>query len=479
MGKSSDEADSERSPLLRAMRNSYQEETVYSSIHNANMSYSSQRDVDEGTLRGMNVFRPIVYAEQSLGFLLNGVMVYVFCCFVGFALISFNADGILGPPQHWNWWLVFLPFWIGNLVMFFAHILSMRAATKLRQWAETDIVSNEPLLPLLRKILLLYAVSMPLCLLLLWAELAFCALLSNSTDSVSVYVAYAPILILELSYIVRYFLCKSRTPLPGASWILVFAFTAMLAYNSDIIYRASKESPRPAAADVNALLLPWLAVFSPLFALQLLLFGSLIAVLYSEVVGYYKMLPSQVGAAILYTLSLAAGAMGQVVLVEKMEFQATRMDVPSILLFSAWLTGSFGLYIVCRLEVSKLMASRGGAVPVPLTRTADGWVTNHAVTDRWILLGDIPLTDAGRDRRAGQRKRTASDVESEMNSEGFTWLRNLCGTSWLRWCCCLGSSSKQSFDAVSSDEHPENRLKNVKRRNSGSYSDLMVDIETK
>ncbi|KAG9415984.1 hypothetical protein AC1031_000374 [Aphanomyces cochlioides] len=471
MGKSSSD-ESERSPLLRAMRNSYQEETVYSSIHGSTGSYvPSRQPTNDENPSSMRVFRPIIYAEKSLGVLLNSVVFNALCWLVGFALITLNADGVFGPTRHWNWWLVFLPFWIGNFVMIVAHVLSIRSAGELRQWAESDALSNEPLLPLLRKILIIYAVSIPLCVLLLWAELAFCAILSNATNAISVYVAFAPLMIIEVAYIVRYLLCKSRSTLPGASWFLLFAFTLMLAYNSDIIYR-NKTLPLASAGFIG-----WSIAFSPLFVLQLLLCGSLLVVLYSEAAGIYKMNSTQLGATVLYTISLGTAAIGQVMLLEHIEFQVTKMDVASILLFVAWLAGSCGLYLICRQEVAKLMASRGGAVPVPLTRTAQGWVTNHAVTDRWMLLGDIPLTEVGLATRYGNRKRTASDIESELNSEGYTWLRQMCSIDTLRrWCCWR---HRQSMDALSSDEHPEGRLKNIKRCNSGSYSDVAVDVDVK
>ncbi|RHY85908.1 hypothetical protein DYB26_003716 [Aphanomyces astaci] len=457
------------------MRNSYHEETMYQSIHPANASFSSPRETETNDLPSMRPFRPIVYAEQSLAVLLNGVMIYVMCVFVGFGLIALNADNVLGPARHWNWWVVFLPFWVANLVMLGAHVLSIRAATELRQWAETDMMSNEPLLPLLRKILLLYAVSMPLCFLLFWAEVAFCAILSDSSD-VSVYVAYAPLMIIEVGYVVRYLLCKSRTTLPGVSWILLFTFTLLLAHNSDIAAKSTS---------ANSAGLPWVAVFAPLFVLQLVLFGSLAVVLYMQAAGLYRLNSTQVRATALYSIALVAATTGQIMLVQHMELQqgadgvtSTEMDVPSLLLFTAWIVASAGLYIVCRQEVAKLMASRGGAVPVPLTRTADGWVTNHAVMDRWMLLGDVSLTGVGLARRsAGVRKRTASDIEGEMNSEGYSWLRHVFTSTWLRCCCCLGSTTR---DLVPDDQIPEGRLNTSgtkARRNSGSYSNVFVEAD--
>ncbi|EQC40900.1 hypothetical protein SDRG_01965 [Saprolegnia diclina VS20] len=465
------DAGSERSPLLRAMRNSFQEDSLYQSMSNPNyLSTESTTTTDDAYLGGrMRVFRPIVYAEKALGVLLNSVIMYVFCCILGLGLICINADGVLGPGRGWNWWLVFMPFWLGNAILLIAHFLSMRSATMLRQWAETDCMSNEPLLPLLRKILLVYAVSVPLTAFLLWSELAFCAIMSDMTyRSTSVYFAFTPILIIEAAYIVRYLLCKAKSTLPGCSWVLAFVFTLMLAFNADLIHRRNPETDA-----LPGELLPWFTVFCPIFVWEFLMFGSLLIVLYSQAAGYYNMASSQLTATVLYTLALAAGAIGHVMLLEHMELESTSLDVPSILLFSAWVTGSLALYIISRQEVAKLMASRGGAVPVPLTRTDHGWVTNHAVTDQWMLLGDIPLTSAGLEQR-GTRKRTSSDMESDLNSQGWLWVRQVLGSRLCSWCCCL--ASRHSFDASSPSEHPEGRLKNVKRKNSGSYSDLHLDV---
>ncbi|OQS01075.1 hypothetical protein THRCLA_05780 [Thraustotheca clavata] len=455
------DTESERSPLLRAMRNSYQEDSVYMPVSN----YLSTDNSEDASLRGIHVFRPIVYAEKALGVLLNSVTIYVFCCILGLGLVCINADGVLGPGRNWNWCIVFLPFWIGNVIVIIAHIASMRSATMLRQWAETDCMSNEPLLPLLRKILLIYAVSVPLFAFLLWSELAFCAILTDMTyRNTSVYFAFAPILGIEAAYIARYLLCKARSTLPGCSWVLIFVFTLMLAYNADIVHRRDPETE-----ELPGDQLPWFTVFCPIFVWEFLMFCSLVIVLYSQAAGYYSMGTSQLTATVLYTIALIAGAIGHVMLLEHMELESTSLDVPSILLFSAWVTGSLALYIISRQEVNKLMATRGGAVPVPLTRTDQGWVTNYAVTDPWMLLGDIPLTSSGLKQR-GQRKRTSSTIENDFTSQSLMCLRQLFGSRLCSFCCCL--SSRQSFDSNTSD-HPEGRLKNVKRKNSGSYSDFM------
>ncbi len=211
--RSSDEQENERSPLLRAMRQSYHEDSLYQTIPTPHASYMSSDNTttNDAAFRGMRVFRPIIHAEKALGVLVNSVIIYAFCCILGLGLISLNADGVLGS-RDWNWWLVFMPFWVGNVIMFVAHVLSMRSSMILRQWAETDCMSNEPLLPLLRKILLIYAMSVPLMLLLFWSELAFCAILSETAaPTTSVYVAFGPILFIEVAFIFRYILCKARS----------------------------------------------------------------------------------------------------------------------------------------------------------------------------------------------------------------------------------------------------------------------------
>jgi len=226
--------------------------------------------------------------------------------------------------------------------------------------------------------------------------------------------------------------------------------------------------------EVKGLLL-WSIVFAPLFAFEFLMFGSLIAVLYYEFIGFYRMEMWQLIAAVFYTIGLVCATIGQIMLLEHIELQISTIDVPSILISSGLVFASIGLYIVCRKHVAKLMASRGGAVPVPLTRTSVGWVTNYAVTDSWILLGDIDLTaDCLRGRNPPhQRQHSMSDIESDNH-----W----CSRVFYKLCCCCRSSENRldSIDTTSPNEHPEGRLKNTLRRTtSGSYSDVPVDIDSK
>jgi len=197
-------AHEERSPLLKVMERSFQEETYQSTVDTGRPYLTNE---------SMHAFRPIVYAEKALNGLLNGVMMYALCCVVGLALVALNGETLLGQNKI-NWWIIFIPFWIANAIIFMAHLRSMKAATKLRQWAETDCVSNEPLLPLLRKILLIYAVSVPLSILLLWSQLAFCSLLESTNTATSIYVSYAPLLIIQAGCVIRYLLCKSHNTLP-------------------------------------------------------------------------------------------------------------------------------------------------------------------------------------------------------------------------------------------------------------------------
>jgi hypothetical protein len=197
---------SERSPLLTALRSTPSYEGTYMSM-----------PPTSGNSSEMAQFRPILYAEKALGALLNGVLMYVLCCIIGLALVSLNSEGVLGDGV--NWWIVFLPFWVANCCIVGAHVSSIKHAKKLRQWAEVDVMSNEPLLPLLRRIVVIYAISFPLAVLLLWSELAFCARLEGS--GTSIYVCYAPLMIIQVAFFIRYLLCRSDSTLPVSIIILL------------------------------------------------------------------------------------------------------------------------------------------------------------------------------------------------------------------------------------------------------------------
>ncbi|RLN98620.1 hypothetical protein BBJ28_00016765, partial [Nothophytophthora sp. Chile5] len=179
----------ERSPLLRALG---QGEST--SFEGSYMSMPAPTG-DAGRLSDGGQFQPIIYAEKALGALLNGVLLYALGCVVGVALVSLNFEGVLGGARV-NWWLIFLPFWLANAAILGAHVSSVRHAKKLRQWADVEAMSNEPLLPLLRRIVLIYGISFPLTVLLLWSELAFCARLENSAGT-SLYICYAPLMVIQ------------------------------------------------------------------------------------------------------------------------------------------------------------------------------------------------------------------------------------------------------------------------------------------
>jgi hypothetical protein len=198
-GYDSSNAD-EKSPLMRTLRgDSSSFEGTYMSMP---MSHTSAPATNE--------FRPIMYAEKALAALLNGVLMYALCCMVGLLFVSLNFEGMLGDRV--NWWLIFTPFWIANAAMLVAHISSFRHAKQLRQWADVDTMSNEPLLPLLRRVVTIYAVSVPLSLLLLWSELAFCARLED--PGTSLYICYAPLMVIQVAFFIRYLLCRSDSTLP-------------------------------------------------------------------------------------------------------------------------------------------------------------------------------------------------------------------------------------------------------------------------
>ncbi|CAI5725338.1 unnamed protein product [Peronospora destructor] len=436
---------SERSPLLRAMGASTSFEDAYMSI--------SAPGSDNGRLSDNGQFQPLIFAEKALAALLNGVLLYALGCIVGVALVSLNFESVLGPRV--NWWLVFLPFWLANVAIIYAHVTSLRHAKTLRRWADIDSMSNEPLLPLLRRIVLVYAISFPLTALLFWSELAFCASLQNTTVT-SLYICYAPLMVIQVAFVVRYLLCRSDSTLPGVCWMLLFVFTLLLAYQTDTQRRL--EVPEMTQPPMS-----WWVVFTPLFAFELLMAGSLLLVLYNEFSGMYRLTRWQLAASVLYTMALVAGVSGELMLLEQVNYHWGTFAFPSGMMFFGLVCACVAMYIVGRHHVEDLMASKGGAVPVPLTRTADGWITSHAIVEQWVLFGDIYLTPQGLQLR---NRKTRSNSDDESEAAGSRILRQ----------------AKEFFVRLTSDENtsdndPEHRIRDaLRRKTSGSYSDITVEV---
>ncbi|GAB9465036.1 hypothetical protein Gpo141_00002456 [Globisporangium polare] len=439
---------SERSPLLRALREGS------SSFEGSYMSMPPPTSM-ESRLSEAGQFQPIIYAEKALASLLTGVLLYAICCIVGLALVSLNFEGILG--ERVNWWLIFLPFWLANACILVAHVQSIRHAKRLRQWAEVDSMSNEPLLPLLRRIVLIYAISLPLTVLLLWSELAFCARLENA--GTSLYICYAPIMVIQVAFVIRYLLCRSDSTMPGVCWILCFVFTLLLAYQTD--------TQRKFHASEVRYPLSWWIVLAPLFVFQALMACGLVLVLYYEFAGIYRLTRWQLGASALYLLALVSGVTGELMLLKHIDYHWGTFTFPSALMFFGLVCASVGMYIVGRHHVEELMATRGGAVPVPLTRTTDGWITSHAIVEQWVLFGDVYLTPEGLSAR-NQNAITGRRDSSVESSEAA-------GGRLMRRLKQLFGRGKAKETLTASD--PERRIQNIlRRKTSGSYSDITAEV---
>ena len=243
--------------------------------------------------------------------------------------------------------------------------------------------------------------------------------------------------------------------LQGICWTLLFVFTLLLAYQSDVQRRVEiLEMARPSVS--------WWLVFAPFFVFELLMAGSLLLVLYNEFSGTYRLTRWQLAASVLYTLALVAGTSGELMLLERVDYHWGTFTVPSGMMFFGLVCACVAMYIVGRHHVEELMASRGGAVPVPLTRTADGWITSHAVVEQWVLLGDIYLTPQGL-RVRNWKKRSTLGIESE--PAGSRILRQV-----------KGLLTRATSEENIGDNDPEHRICKLLRKTSGSYSDITVEI---
>ncbi|CCI44769.1 unnamed protein product [Albugo candida] len=466
----------ESSPLLRALQTTYETEEnhFYDSNELENELDQTLYSIDPSTPNSsehrdsaFSYKSPVIFAEKALGAILHGALLYALCCIIGIAFISLKFEGLLG--NRVNWYIVFLPFWGANVLIIIAHFLSFRHAKKLRQWAEVETMENEPLLPLLRRVMMIYSISVPLTGLLFWCELAFCLQLSNEGKT-SFYFCYVPLMLIQLAFVARYMLCFAHSSLPAVCWMLSFVFTLLLGYQTSTATARFHGIPsvRESIEHPQIFPLSWWTVLTPLLALEALMALNLGVILYNEFSGIYRMTKWQLCAAVLYTVGLIMMITGQLLLLlYKIDIRWGTFNFPSACVLLGIFGICIGIYTVGKHHVKVLMATRGGAVPVPLTRTKQGWITNHAMVEHWSLFGEIYLTAYGlRKRQHHKEKRVPSQVDSS---------RDL----FLRWpLLTIFTKMFQRFSKKPDpDESPDMLARQYGgRRTSGIYSNISTEF---
>lgn len=212
--------------------------------------------------------------------------------------------------------------------------------------------------------------------------------------------------------------------------------------------------------------LAWWMVLAPLFGFDFVMIGCLLFIVVHVAKGYYKFERWQYTASILYVVALVVSMLGQFMLWEEIEFSRETFTFPSILIFTALVMGSVAFYIIAKRYVQTLMATRGGAVPVPLRQTKDGWISSVTGADRWLLMGDIAITALGRKYWSHRfESRVFSQVETD--GEGFNIFSYL---------CCMFRKPLHETNNASPNVGLEYRMpKTLTRRNSGSYHDVSIE----
>lgn len=240
--------------------------------------------------------------------------------------------------------------------------------------------------------------------------------------------------------------------------MLIFVFTLLVAYqfNNQHVIRVDEKRK-------TVFTLSWWTVATPVFVLEFLMACALGVVLYHEFAGVYRLTRWQLSASALYFLAVIASVTSQFMLLEHLNYHWGTCTFPIALLFFGFVCTSIAMYIVGRHHVEEFMATKGGAVPVPLTRTSQGWVTNHAVTDHWIMFGDIYLTADGlniRNQRSHGRRNSIIEMEQI--------------SLWKRVSRFIRRVFGQGTIPTEIDER-ESYQKSILRRTSGSYSDIKID----
>ena len=369
-------------------------------------------------------FRPTMYAENALYYLIYGILINLFFILLGLLSIALSLE--FQPNATWT--VIFTPFWMGNFILFLATLKSFQNTRQLQKCAIADTSSNEPLLPLFRRILTLYIILLPIAVLILCSQMAFCARLQDEEGSFSV--AFAPLIVIQLGFITRYTLCTAKSSLPCLGWTLLCCFTVLVAYqtNMEREYGAALDVQEDKNDHDNETIyddkLPWIVVLGPLLALDLMMLGCITCISLYTYQGLYSLNVGQKTSLWLYNIGGIATLMGQYFFWEKVEYVAKHTVIlPSVYLFTGLSLCSLSLCIIAIQLVTGLLASRGGAVPVPLRRTRDGWVPAHTGVHRWLLLGDVVITAKGKafwNKNASEMSSTTPDRNNDSEVETDT-----------------------------------------------------------
>jgi len=381
-----------------------------------------------GSLSPDSMVREENPVEACLKVAVRGVAWTLSLWCIGLLFLAINA---VDPKFLLNWYMVFMPFWAGDLMAIFVQARVLVSACSFRflpnerlalrrymQDQQTQAVDMN-YLPLVQKVVFTVVVSVPTLLMVIAFQVLVCMRLTEGAPTAAM--VALPLFILEGLCLVHFCMIRDHSATSAATWCLLFMATAALTTKFD---GALGES------------FPYMVAFAPLWLLNMLFFVMGMQIHVDHCRGLHFLSKRQRVALNLYLGALLISWTAELLVACE---ETGSLSVPSVvvpLLFTlASMFCATSIFMVAKRNAKRLLLTKGYEEPLPLSKTQEGWEPSGGGTSDWFLLGAIE-----------QRVRLRSNGEME-----------------------TGSSRHSSFEQRGSSS-------NFHRSDSGSYADLYDDV---
>jgi len=374
--------------------------------------------------------------ELCLKIAVKGVAWTLFLWCLG--LLALVIHELLHFPlsDSWDWYLIFIPFWAGDLAAIFvqARVLvtacsfrflpNERLALRRYMQEQTTQAVDMNYLPLVQKVVFTVVISVLALILAVVFQVLVCMKLTGNSSSTMV--ALFPLMLLEALFLLHFCCMRDHSRVSAAAWTLLLLGTFTLTVKFDQPYIVAEKGKG----------LPYFVAFAPFWALAILFYYLGVQIHINHHRGGYVLSKRQKQALNLYLLGLTMLTCAEVVLsLNEVGLEPVApQSVACLLFFLAASSASIALFIIIKRNATRLLLTKGYEEPLPLSKTQRGWVPSGGGTETWLLLGAVE-----------QRVR----------------LRALNGN-------VVSTSSTQSFEMEGG--------KHFQRTNSGSYADLYENV---
>mmetsp|Transcript_138 Transcript_138/g.204 ORF Transcript_138/g.204 Transcript_138/m.204 type:complete len:497 (-) Transcript_138:55-1545(-) len=403
----------------------------------------------------------------------------LWCLGLGAVMILCTMPQPVSYPLLENKWVLFTPFWLGDIVAFcfqfamLARAYLLRFLTQEQQNAlrqrygsmnspDDASFQSQPLvseiggfgvgplnlstavdvayMPLVQRTALKTAMSIPVLLILVVQQILVCLELSQYSSDKSLrcrmLVCFFPILFLQVFELLRVFLIRTKTFLPLMSWFLLFLTTLSIGAKIDHV-------KWDLLADG-----PWIVALSPLITLLVLYGFLLLYITLLTMFRRYDLTWFQSASMLCYTLGLVCLAGGMLLLIFRpetvtiMDWETeVREEAPQVGIWIGIMLGCLGACIAMKGAIHRLVRTQGFEDPVPLSKTPRGWEPSCVRTIYWSFLGVVTIRTRSTQGKAGskapvipfqQTHESAEEISSvdddiEEDEEFFTLKRGYSG----------------------------------------------------